>query len=514
MKIMNLTYEQNEIINCNFDNILLINAFAGTWKTTTLVEFCKARPNDKILYLCYNRWLKEEAIEKFKDLNNVKVSTIHSIAYNSIWFNFKQRLWNLRPYDLSIYYQNSAIKYYYGFYSLLILHDFLNSSDNFNYYINEYLPKNIDNLLKGYPNRNNNLLINWFKKIWNDILNSESIKVEHDVYLKLFQLNNPDLNIYDYILVDEAQDVNLCMLDIVLKQKTKKVFIGDSFQQIYQWRWSKNTFKLLESEKDKINLSLTWSFRCAKNITDIANNYLKVLWADTVIEWLNKKRTNLDNVTIIWRTNASIMRYTIENKWSIYYVWWFDSYSYWLLLDINYLYYNEINKISNSFIKLFTNHNELVKYSTEWSDIEIKNIIKLFEDIISWKININTYRWVDDIEQLVKLLKKEASIDYLYSDYAITTAHKSKWLEWQNIVLLDDFINVSFMDTNDLFLCFKFIFNKNDVKIKLNYLEELYQELNILYVASTRAKQKIIINDKYILNQQCLNYILENIITL
>ncbi|MDP3380144.1 MAG: hypothetical protein Q8S84_00940 [bacterium] len=70
------------------------------------------------------------------------------------------------------------------------------------------------------------------------------------------------------------------------------------------------------------------------------------------------------------------------------------------------------------------------------------------------------------------------------------------------------------MDTNDLFLCFKFIFNKNDVKIKLNYLEELYQELNILYVASTRAKQKIIINDKYILNQQCLNYILENIITL
>ncbi|MDP3380143.1 MAG: UvrD-helicase domain-containing protein [bacterium] len=49
-------------------------------------------------------------------------------------------------------------------------------------------------------------------------------------------MNNPDLNIYDYILVDEAQDVNLCMLDIVLKQKTKKVFIGDSFQQIYQWR--------------------------------------------------------------------------------------------------------------------------------------------------------------------------------------------------------------------------------------------------------------------------------------
>ena len=73
---MNLTSEQIEIVNCQFNNILLINAFAWTWKTTTLVEFCKSRPNDKILYLCYNRWLKEEAVEKF-NIGSLKINALY-----------------------------------------------------------------------------------------------------------------------------------------------------------------------------------------------------------------------------------------------------------------------------------------------------------------------------------------------------------------------------------------------------------------------------------------------------
>lgn len=486
---MNLTSEQIEIIKADFSNILLINAFAWTWKTTTLVEFCKSRPDNNILYLCYNRWLKEEAIEKFKNLKNVKVSTIHSIAYKEIWYKYSQRLWNLRPYDLAKYF-HWDIKYYYWYYSLLILKDFLNSWDTFEAYLKN-LDNEIDNILKWFNRKYNlNMLINAFSNIWKDLLNWEKLQIEHDVYLKLYQLSKPNLRQFDYILIDEAQDVNGCMLDIILKQKTKKVFIWDSFQQIYQWRWSKNTFKILANEKDKIELSLTGSFRCAKNITDIANQYLKFLWAKKEIQWLNKKRTNLDNQTIIWRTNAWIMKYIIKNKWNVFYVWWFDSYNFTLLLDINYLYNWEYKKIGSSFIKLFSSFWELKLYSEEWKDQEIKTMIKLFENIISNKINIKDLRWVENIEDLVFLLEKESISDYLYSSYAVSSAHKSKWLEWENVILLDDFedINEAFREIEKL-----------SWEEKKEKLEKLLEEINILYVACTRAKQKIQISDKHLI---------------
>lgn len=497
---MNLTSEQIEIIHCQFNNILLINAFAWTWKTTTLVEFCKSRPKDNILYLCYNRWLKEEAVEKFKNLDNVKVSTIHSIAYKEVWYNFSQRLWNLRSYDLSQYFHWN-MKYYYWYYSLLILKDFLNSWDTFEIYLKN-LNNEIDNILKWFNGKYNlNMLINAFSKIWKDLLRWENLKIEHDVYLKLYQLWKPDLTHFDYILVDEAQDINGCMLDIILKQKTKKVFIWDSFQQIYQWRWSKNTFKILENETDKVELFLTWSFRCANNITDIANQYLKFLWAKSEIQWLNKKRTNLDNQTIIWRTNAGIMRHILNNKWKVYYVWWFESYNFDLLLDINYLYNNNFKKINSSFIKLFSSFWDLKIYSEEWKDQEIKTMIKLFEEIIWNTINIKDLRWTENIEELVKALQKELTTDYLYSTYAVSSAHKSKWLEWENIVLLDDF--------EDINKVLKEI-EKLSWEKKQEKLEKLFEEINILYVACTRAKQKIQINKTYLItNEQltCIDYI-------
>lgn len=487
---MNLTNEQTDIIQIEFDNILLINAFAWTWKTTTLVEFCKKRKKEKILYLCYNRWLREEAENKFKNLDNVKVSTIHAIAYSKVWINFKNRLWNLRPFDLSKFFR-WKIKYYYWYYSLIILRDFLNSELSFDEYYKNHLLKYIDIILDWYNNYNSIILIKTFKDIWNEILNSETMKVEHDVYLKLFQLEKTKLGNYDYILVDEAQDINLCMLGIILNQKTKKVFIWDSFQQIYQWRWSKNTFKILDKHKSKICLSLTWSFRCSNNITQIANTYLNILWANKEIIWLNKKRTNLDNQTFIWRTNAWLMKYIINNIWLVYYVWWFERYWFDLLLDISYLYRKELNLIRDPFIRLFEDFQWFSEYIEEWNDLEFKILKKLLLDILYWEINIKEIRSVISIEELVNQLKEQSTNDYLYSSYAVTTAHKSKWLEWENVVLIDDFIDLRIEIK-------KLLLYKSDEKLFIIKKEKILEELNILYVATTRAKQKINILNKYL----------------
>ena len=59
---MELTKEQYNIVH-SVGNIK-INAVAGSGKTTTVIEYAKARPqNSKILYLAFNRSVKLEAMK-------------------------------------------------------------------------------------------------------------------------------------------------------------------------------------------------------------------------------------------------------------------------------------------------------------------------------------------------------------------------------------------------------------------------------------------------------------------
>jgi tRNA G46 methylase TrmB len=82
---MELTKEQCDIINSTGN--IKINAVAGSGKTTTIIEYANARPKtSKILYLAFNKSVREEATKKFanKGLGNVKVETAHSLAYKHI----------------------------------------------------------------------------------------------------------------------------------------------------------------------------------------------------------------------------------------------------------------------------------------------------------------------------------------------------------------------------------------------------------------------------------------------
>jgi F-box protein, helicase, 18 len=81
---MQLTAEQKAIINSSGD--IKINAVAGSGKTTTLVAYAQARPQQRILYLAFNKSVKTEAVKKFneKKITNVTVETAHSLAFHHI----------------------------------------------------------------------------------------------------------------------------------------------------------------------------------------------------------------------------------------------------------------------------------------------------------------------------------------------------------------------------------------------------------------------------------------------
>ncbi|EAH7567709.1 hypothetical protein EOD82_09075 [Campylobacter jejuni] len=68
----------------------------------------------------------------------------------------------------------------------------------------------------------------------------------------------------------------------------------------------------------------------------------------------------------------------------------------------------------------------------------------------------------------------------------MTNAHISKGLEWDEIELLNDFPDLKKIKHT--------IENEKNYKIKHNLQNSFRQELNLYYVAMTRAKMKLIDN--------------------
>lgn len=72
--------EQLDVIDAQ-ENIVIVNACAGSGKTTVLEGLINKHCNSQILYLVYNKAIQMELQERFKKYKNVKVLTSHSMAY-------------------------------------------------------------------------------------------------------------------------------------------------------------------------------------------------------------------------------------------------------------------------------------------------------------------------------------------------------------------------------------------------------------------------------------------------
>ena len=98
--------------------------------------------------------------------------------------------------------------------------------------------------------------------------------------MKQLQLLNPDLQYWvgphDLLLLDEAQDMNPCMLSVCLQQSVPKIVVGDQHQQIYSFRGAVNALELvLASDQTTVrtNYFLTKSFRLGSEIAFTANTW-------------------------------------------------------------------------------------------------------------------------------------------------------------------------------------------------------------------------------------------------
>ena len=272
---MKLTNEQNAVINTNCD--LVINAVAGSGKTTTLIEYAKTRPaHKKILYLAFNKTVKAEAIQKFNEagIYHVKVETAHSLAYDHIMKNgryelvqgFKSYEWRdmlgIRTGDIhtDLIVANHVNKF---------IAFFCNSKTTRVQDLN-YAEVIGDLKARGFVEQFKTLIERFTREALARMDRAE-IPITHDFYLKKFQLSQPVLP-YDYILFDEGQDASPAMLDVFLNQKANRIIVGDMHQQIYGWRFAINSLH----QVDFPIYHLTNSFRFNEEIALVANKVLEL----------------------------------------------------------------------------------------------------------------------------------------------------------------------------------------------------------------------------------------------
>ena len=461
---MNYTSEQFDIIHSE-NKFLYVLAGAGTGKTTTLAEYTKLRKKSSFLYIVYNSAIREEAKNKFPAYVNIQ--TIHSLAYSFIGKKYKDQLtFNLKVEDIfknSSYFQELDITdedaYKKAYNITLIIAGFCNSSKRS---ISE-----IDH-------------IEHYKEIaldyWNMMidLDNKEVFLTHDVYLKLFHLTNPVLD-YEYILIDEAQDSNEVMLDIVYAQSGNKIFVGDEHQKIYSFRGAINVFSedtYFDKESDYLKLSLTESFRFGPEIADVANtllsryknghNFLVGLDKPSYVGSVDKDI----QYTSITRTNGKLFDLAVENVRAgktIHIVGGAD-FIFNQIKDTYHLFKGETDKIQSEYIKTFTSYRSFKGMATSLKVPEYIFLVKIID------------KYGDNLEEWMSLIKRGLT-GLKTADVVLTTAHKSKGLEFLYVKLEDDFVS---------------LFDDNDNMIPYSRVEE--EEVNILYVAITRATDELELN--------------------
>lgn len=455
------TKEQTDII-FNDSNQLAIIAFAGCGKTSTLVRLAEEHPMQRMLYVAYNRAIRDEALRKFP--KNVECKTSHQLAFRAFGVVLKHKLTNnLRLRDIAKHtrlgwadcseIRSALLEFMYNTDAEISRDLFMSNGMTYDKLGDKEKAK-VDGLY------------DTCKAIWRCMTDpAHHFPAVHDTYLKLYQLSKPQLKGYDAILFDEAQDANPVTTDIVLNQKARIVLVGDPHQQIYRFRGADDALNspLLNNAT---RLYLSQSFRVGNNIAEVANRLLAAKGEShsfygngTDGEVLNfHERGLVGKKTVIHRTVAGAIETASKSRGAVCWVGGIDAYPFDDLLDIYYLKIDALNLIKNrKLFNEFKNYEEYKRAAEESGDNEMgRNIALLHRH--------------SRIDVLLNGLKDHSVEDESLAETVVTTAHRCKGLEWDAVEIANDFSDPA---------------NRE----KCATYKDSIDEVNLLYVAITRAKK-------------------------
>jgi hypothetical protein len=299
------------------------------------------------------------------------------------------------------------------------------------------------------------------------------VPFEHNTYLKLYQLSKPEIRGYDTILFDEGHDANGVILDIVQRQKCRKVWVGDQHQAIYAFMGAVNTIEELVAS-GMLTLRLTRSFRFGQNIADVANRVLSMKYR--FFPWKFKAgciapvvgaggKPMEGSEAVLCRSNVGVLQEALARiNESIYFADCLKADYLKSMLDIYLLKVEEPIRNRESQYFGYESLSELKHESYLRGDVDTLRAITLLE-----KMGPETFR--EAVESLLIIAKESDSSAQIH----IITAHKAKGMEWPKVTLSDDFVS-------------KLVDKDGHLRKKVQE-----DEINLLYVAVTRARMSVVV---------------------
>ncbi|XP_038597076.1 F-box DNA helicase 1 [Tachyglossus aculeatus] len=493
-RAIQLTHEQQQILNHRIvpGQVVKIMAFAGTGKTSTLVKYAEKWSDTKFLYVAFNKSVIDQAKGVFP--KNVTCKTFHSMAYQQFGRKFQEK--KKLGFKQTAYSVNFVLtKKNAGVTRAKLVCDtlgnFFSSADES--LALEHVPiwwKNNQGQRVMVEHLEKLNAVQEAHKIWTNMQSlskcrEEAYKMTHDGYLKLWQLSKPHLTRYGAIFIDEAQDCTPVILDIVLSQQAGKIFVGDPHQQIYSFRGAVNA--LLHVPHTHL-FYLTQSFRFGAEIAYVGATILDVCKKvrNKILVGGNQESgirgDTKGQVALLSRTNAVVFDEAVQltkgdQPAKIYFVGGIKSFGLDRIIDIWILLQPEEARkkqnliIQDSFIRRWAQqdgYSNFKRYAANAEDKELEAKIAVVE-----KYNFQ-------IPELVKTIERHHVTDPTFAEYILGTVFKAKGLEFDTVQISDDFVKVPCARHNLSQLPQFRIGNFPD------------DEWNLLYVAVTRAKKRLI----------------------
>lgn len=433
---------------------VVIQAGAGAGKTSTLRMIAAHKPKQRCMYLAFNSAIAKEAQRSFGV--NVRASTAHSLAYRQIGYRYRERLSGPRtPIHTAASYLNIAVQpipttagtnrlFPTGaLYSMVMrtITAYCQTADENITAAHVPVIAGLDELgSDGQPvaGPHHQLLADYIVpravRAWKDLLEptGHAITFNHSHYLKMWQLTHPIIDA-DVLMIDEAQDLNPILQSVVHRQThLQRIIVGDGNQAIYGFTGAVDSMADFAASGTTV-LPLSESFRFGPAIADAANQVLSQLHSPMRISGTPRIRsqvTTLDQPStpranaVLCRTNAGALRELITAQ--------FAGRRASLAGSID-----DVTRFVDAADELLTrgstNHPELVAFSS-WAQVqEYVELDPSGSDLSVLVQLIDEY----GVDRLRSVLSACVSADR--ADVIVSTAHKSKGLEWAHVRIADDF---------------------------------------------------------------------------
>lgn len=269
----------------NTDDNLLIQARAGSGKTTTLVECARRLPkNKRILFAAFNKAIVTELSNRLP--LNVDCRTLHSLAFelckrglDKFTVSNNWKVSNVLAANLDT---NDAEQKDFYFSTRKIYSALLGliKANNMQAPVSKYIVKQLYEEIEMEP------MPEFFYKVYQicekgffePLANGKRYEIDFDDMLYMAVNTVTFVPMYDVIFIDEAQDISPIQRELLVKLLVpggRVIVAGDSYQAIYAFRGaSYNSLDLFKAKFSCIELPLSISYRCPSKVIKEARRFV------------------------------------------------------------------------------------------------------------------------------------------------------------------------------------------------------------------------------------------------